>query len=391
MRRFGIVCGLGLAFAAGYVFRSSDSSDTPRARFPDAPRTAADVTPPPTEYSHADTYSSVFESGTAEDIVRRLSPGWPPPPSAADVQAAITRLASARATGDRPLFQALIQALATSGLEDAQRTLVELMTDDSIPDLDGAVFLDGLRDSGVPGIAAAAEHRVRIALANGVTTGTAGIGWFDLILKHGDQEQLDWVLSAEQGVALRTVALRALVRSPAPAAIRRSLMLFQTGSLDAALLDEFANHQPCLAFELIHSTLTTGTWHPAGKTSNYVAAVYGRTVPAERLVDARVALLALSAEGARIAAVYAVQALADRGFDPSGFQEILLVPVEILERGSRGELETEDWISVSSARLAIESNPVTWSTRSAAALDATGFANDALRVRAALRGPWRRW
>lgn len=391
MKRFGIIAGLGLAFVAGYVFRSSAPSDTPRARPPDAPRTADDVPPPPTERSHTDTYRSVFESGTAEDIVRRLSPVSPPPPSATDVQAAITRLASARATGDRPLFQALTQALAASGLEDAQRTLVELMTDDSIPDLDGEVFLDGLRDSGVPGIAAAAQTRVRIALANGVTTGTAGIGWFDLILKHGDQEQLDWVLSEEHGDSLHTVALRALVRSPAPAAIRRSLMLFETGSLDATLLDEFANHQPRLAFELIHSTLTTGTWHPAGKTDNRVAAVYGRIVPPERLVDARVALLALSAEGPRIAAVYAVQALAERSFDPSEFQEILLVPVEILERGSRGDLETAEWILVSSARLAIESNPVTWSTRSAAALEATGRASEALRVRAALRAPWRRW
>jgi hypothetical protein len=114
---------------------------------------------------------------------------------------------------------------------------------------------------------------------------------------------------------------------------------------------------------------------------------YGRCVPVERSADARAQLLAVDNTAERIAAVYAVCELADRGLDVAGLEPVLLAPVEVLERGHTGD--DEDAL-LSRARYAIEYNRVTWSERAAAALERAGYTDEARKVRAGLQSPWKR-
>jgi hypothetical protein len=145
------------------------------------------------------------------------------------------------------------------------------------------------------------------------------------------------------------------------------------------ILEEFAQQQPGLTFELLHERLVAGD--PRGVN------VYGRCVPAERLADARALLLAIGDTAERVLAVYAVNAIADRGLDIAGFEPLILAPVEVLEGGR--DAGTEEGL-LSAARYAVEYNRVTWSERAAAALEGAGYFDEAHKVRKGLQSPWKR-
>ena len=97
--------------------------------------------------------------------------------------------------------------------------------------------------------------------------------------------------------------------------------------------------------------------------------------------------LAIDDTAERVLAVYAVNALADRGLDVAGFEPLILAPVEVLENGRAGG--AEDGL-LSAARYSIEYNRVAWSERAAAALERAGYADEARKVRAGLQSPWKR-
>lgn len=336
----------------------------------------------------------IFQSGGAEAISRSLEDEPPPRITDAEEEALLVRLDEARATGDRPLFFALLRALARSGSERAQRRFIDLIADDSLPDLPGWCFLEALKDSRLPGIAQAALRRVEMNFAGGDTSGTAASGWFDLILLHGDKAHFDWVLSQGQSQAVGLQALEALVRCPSPSAVQCVVEMVRAGTLDYTFLGDFAECQPKVAFDLIQELITAGEGDRVAANPIYIARVYGRCAPAGRLVEARRTLLGFSEPAMRIAAVYAVQAFATRGFDVSDLEPVVLVPAEVLERrGSDGaDIEAEVAVAalVTMARYAIVNNPVAWSNRAASALESAGFKEEASRVRTGLKGPWKR-
>lgn len=390
-----ILVGICIGLLAGYVlFRvpgppPARSSTASPANIPPAQASAHRDRPSADGHAPAGRRAEIFLSGTAEEIRRNLEDREPPAVSDPELQIALGRLDEALVAGDRPLFLALVRALAASSNGHAQRKLLDLMGDESIPDLTGWHFRDGLRNSGLAGIADAAQRRVEMNIARGDTSWSAGHGWFDLILLHGDEMHVDWVLSRRESNELRLQALESLVRCPAERAVRRVVEMTRAGELDSSFLADFAGAQPQVAFELIHERLGAGEWGD-NKDPTYLAGIYGRCIPADRLAEARKALLALSKPASRIAAVYAIQALAARGLVLDGLDPLVFYPVEILERRPEGDARVADEL-VSRARFAIRYNEVTWSERSATALERAGFSDEASKVRVGLKSPWKKW
>jgi hypothetical protein len=253
------------------------------------------------------------------------------------------------------------------------------MHDESVPDLPGQHFFRCLRRSRLEGIADAAKHRVEMNLAAGETSWVAVSFWFDLALWQGDETHLDWVLALAEahGHQIHSMAMKALAGCPSPHVVKRVAGMIRAGTFDS--FEEFGRNQPDLCFQLLHERLIAGEL-----TGQEVFRAYGRCVPGERLAEARTVLLSLRDPAQRMAAVYAVNEIARRNLSAAGLEPILLAPVETLERGG-----AESYL-LSTARYAVEYNPVTWSERAAAALERAGYPTEARKVRAGLQSPWKR-
>lgn len=405
-----LLVGLGVGLVAGFLLFGAREHVSPARGAPVRPgregsaQLASVESDPssPARRSHAVRRLEILQSGSADAIARSLKDEPPPPTTDAEEQVLLVRLDEARATGDRPLFFALLRALARSGSERAQQRFIDLMADESLTDLTGWLFLEALKDSRLPWIAEVARRRVEMNTAGGDTSGAATDGWLDLVLLHGDKADVDWALSQSQSQAVRLRALSALVRCPSPNAVERVVEMARAGTLDSSFLDDFAECQPQAAFDLIQEMITAGEGGRLAQNPIYIVRVYGKCVPAGRFVEARRTLLGVSEPAMRTAAVYAVQALAARGFDVSGLEPVVLAPLEILER-RRNDRTAEDSRADSEARVAeaalvtmasyaIVNNQVAWSERAAAALEAVGFKEEAAKVQAGLKrnNPWKK-
>jgi hypothetical protein len=329
-RTVWLVTGIAVGFGAGFVV-----FDRPRA-----PERAERRAAPEREASAAPDETGA--GGQPEPAPLEKAPTGPKRASTelvADVDAA-------RAAGDWQAFTKALGMLGAAGDAAAQRKLVEIMGDGSIDltEFPGVRFHKWLKDSTIPGIAAAARARYEANVAAGETSWVAAAGWVDLVAEHGTREDLEWVVALiEKRLHQQSdMACRALLGARNPAVVEFVQGLWKSTGRIPLGFEEFATNHTAAAFGIVDAELAQG------RTDEHVVRAYALCVREGTLGVAKARLLDLREPGARLAAVYAVERMSKLGLDVSGLEPILAAPVEILTRG--------DGSLVSTALYAIEYN-----------------------------------
>jgi hypothetical protein len=321
----------------------------------------------------------------SEAIPGAASPAEPPPPSPRDL---LTRVRAAIREGDEGAFGTALRLLGRSEGEEAERALLALVEDPSVPSpLRGGPFLRGLARSTLPGIAAAARGRFEANLAAGEDSWVAADGWVDLVARHGDDADLVWLAGRNESFQIVDQARRAIFSSPSEAARRAARGLVESTRADIrGQIPDYLRWDLEEGFAIAERALRyvgPDAHGSSGPDLSDLFRAWGGGEPDGGIPELRAFLLGLREPMHRVAAVYAVQALAKRGSDTAAFGELLLEPTLVLERREPVE-------GLLSARSALGYNPVAWSERAAAALDAAGFAKEARKLRAGLSSPWRK-
>jgi hypothetical protein len=229
-----LIAGIAIGLAAGYAIFATGREETRATRAPTETgtpeeQTAATTEPdPPPAPTAGKERVEIFRSGAPNDIRRSLGDAAP---TETEVEVLLVRLDSARAAGDRQVFDAVLRALLHSGSEKAQQKLLDLMCDETLPDLKGREFFEALKDSRIEDVADAARRRVELNLAAGETSWVAVSGWFDLALWRGDETHLDWMLTLAEDRfhQIHRMAMKALGSCPSPHAVQRVAEMIRGG------------------------------------------------------------------------------------------------------------------------------------------------------------------
>jgi hypothetical protein len=275
--------------------------------------------------------------------------------------------------------------------------LLRLLSDESFipPGPVGDEFLDGLGESALPGIAAAARRRYELNVAAGTTSWIAAAGLFDLMARQGGSDEIAWLAARAESGLHRHDAREALVRSKSPLAVETVVRLLRQGKGDQELLVDFGRHHPTSANAIFRQVLTGELTVPY-REPHAILRAYGASAPADDLDATRDLLFSLTDPVQRICAVYAVEQLRRRGLETTGFEPLVDAPVEHLERVTPGTRSSV----TGKARYAISHNRIAWSERAARALDrAAGVLPQgsmtqdmqkiARKIRAGLASPWK--
>jgi len=334
-----------------------------------------------------------------------------------EVAALVPRIGSSREAGDWGEFNKALRALAKARTPAAQKALMDLLSDLSIvfPKRVGRIFYEGLEGSSLEGIAEAARKRFEQQIASGKTSWVAADGWVDLVAYHGDDEAVAWLAARDESTQIRDSANKALAKSQNPNAVRHMLNRLREQRNRAnhwREFDAFVKSHPDEGFELAAELirLILANRLPPHMSPSSVIASSMTAVPASRLPEAKELLLELRTEADRVAAVYAVQALHNRGLDVEGLDAIVLAPQMALASMSEddGAVLGSSLPALSDraylAMVAIKGNSITWSERAAQALEAAAMRlagssaqshvadmkKVAAMIRAELASPWRK-
>ncbi|MCU0727663.1 MAG: hypothetical protein MUE73_18035 [Planctomycetes bacterium] len=299
----------------------------------------------------------------------------------AEVEALIERIDRARTEGDGMSFHAALSGLAAARTPAARQKLLALAADGSLPMPFGSCavfFCSGLSDCDLPGVATAARNRLAAGEADARQ-------WARLLADHGDRDDIEVVLSS--GFADE------VARSPNPAALARTVELLAAGELSSQGLHALVRFHPEEAFPFILRQLRdeSAALRPPGRLD-----LLGGAVTSPRVPDAKAFLSSLTDPAWRLAAVWAVVRMTERGLDISGLEEFLVLPVVILEEADESTPE----VMVTTAAHLIGGSRILRDDRALAALATCaerlppGKKRDALEeiaaeLRTALGSPWR--
>jgi len=240
----------------------------------------------------------------------------------------------------------------------------------------GVSFARWLDESPLPSaeIVAAARRRFRMNVKAGETSWVATDGWFKMIARHGDAEDVRWLLERKESLQIRSQALDAVGWVRSPDAAEYVARLARNGKLSDRTLGVLSEHSPGIAFPILRDRIRASMDQGQTPSRSDLQALARSTDEARIAEMRRILEEAATLPGGALAAVYAVQGLDRKGLDVSGLDAILDAPVAYLEAlAAGGPVELAD-----RARYAIEYNKITWTERAAAALEA---ADAALRAR----------
>jgi len=356
-----MIKGLLIGLLAGFVIAWALFGDTERVVVRDSPARAAPL--PPVEQYEADGDS------------------WDPPPTEGDepadpakaekpvdVQELIRDADRARADNSWNDFRAALTQLGAAGTREAQEKLVELMGDPSLKMRGrmGQRFLKWLGTSSVPGIVGAARTRIeQEALAN-PGQAAAYDGWLALVATHGGPAEYGWIDELAKDKKIGRAAGDAYVQAAArPEAAARVAQMFEARDQPwfPSRWRALGSANPKLMRTLVESSYKDAKEHERVALGR----AYGAVVDAKSLPQARRFLSSLATEHERIGGVYAVQTMARSGLSIAGLESVTAAPVEALERMSANP--KRNLREFYRALNAIRVNPVTWSARTATALD----------------------
>lgn len=337
--------------------------------------------------------------------------------SSAEVEALVARLPKSRSEGDWRAFAKALRSLADARTPAAQQALMDVLLNLSIvfPKKVGRVFHEGLEHSELEGIADAARLRFEQQIASGKTSWVAADGWVDLVADHGDEADIAWLVAHTDSRQIRSSVQRALGKSQNPVAMQYMLRRFRehnSGAPHSRELIAFVKSHPQEGFDLVVELIRLALANRLSPHLDRRSVIRCSTVavPASRLSEARELLLELRTEGDRVAAVYAVQALHDRGLGMEGLEGIVLAPQEALAMMSEhdgadlGAFRTLLSNRAYEATTAIQANSITWSDEAVRVLEAAAarlegssaqghvkYMKDmAAKLRTGLASPWRK-
>jgi len=273
-------------------------------------------------------------------------------------------MAKARSEKNWPEFFAGILELIVHDSPEADRRLVALMGDGTLrlpgPWI-GERFLEGLLDSEVEGIGAAALARAKVELEEKKGSRWAGRGFLALVARFGDDEDVRWIetLATSKNRAQEVERALALgAANPTAAALLHERLLGRH-DLRWTAWREFASANPAAAFGTALELLPGR----GGEAYRFLGAATRR----ETVERARSRLLSLTGNRDRLAAVRAVEEMRRNGLDTSGFEPLLAAPRLLIEAGLAGRAGKGD---LTRAIHAIERNRVAWTDANLAALRA---------------------
>jgi len=339
-----------------------------------------------------------LRTASAEELGRLAAQGSLELDGAA-VTVLIERLDAAREARDWNQFRALLSLLGRAGTPEAEAKLVAVMGDPGLGFQQshlGPLFYEWLKDSQAPGIVAAARARLEREMED--HPGMPGVrrGWLSLIAAQGDTADLDWVETfADTPGGAREVQEALAAAGGRPEVAERVERMFRERKERWFIghLRLFATANPAAGARLLED----GLQHPRPGEERDLARTYGDTLPRADVERARAFLSGLRTPSQRMAAVYAVERMRRRGLDMGGMEDLVLAPVLTLER-YRDEPNLSPLVE---ARYAIEHNPITWSERTAKALEsaaervppaqAGALLEAARRVRAGIASPDSEW
>jgi hypothetical protein len=404
----GLVVG-GAVGAGAAWWRSAGEREVRHT--PGETRHGADVTPRlagvrPPEQSKASVTRSPLEQALASGDFTAINaalyvPRRTPPPSEAEIGAALTLLTRALEKKDPQPFRAAV-AVLTAGSDDprAREALVRLMADADVPSdlLRSPALANALGTTPDPAVAKAARARFERNLAAGETSWVAADTWLLLLARHGSPEEVAWIAERNESSQIRRKAIEALAASRNPAAVRHLRDALHAGRLDNALsaMLESSTEEGLRLLEERWQALHADPPAIGEPGTKEVAALWSQHAPREDAPRLVREMLRSADERRRIEAVYALTVLARRGIDVAEFEPLLLAPVVALERRATPREDGQHDAVGNTAVYAIEYNPITWSERAARALEnahAPGGSDPrkiAAKVRAGLADPWHR-
>lgn len=245
------------------------------------------------------------------------------------------------------LYYAVVRALAKAGTPEADEILIRVVGDDGLsfpsPQTLAHLVYDSLEKSEQPGIADAARRRFERNLKDGRDSWVAAEGWLDLVARHGDLEDVHWLLARNESGQIRGKANESLglVRDPEAVALVRDYLLEAAGMKARRLLpyyqrvlDRFVEHHRAdgweVARELMERALRSGeapdNLDLTGLFSVLVDAGWPKHEPELRSI-----LLSLTSLEHRVHALAAYRRLDREGADVSAYGRILEAPVEMVQ------------------------------------------------------------
>jgi hypothetical protein len=408
----GLVVGGLLGWAAATLLTAGDGRPLPtepssdrRARADEAGGSAAlpELAPQSAAQAPVATFRKEPEIsiGAADaQAIERFAKNASRPFPEDTMRALVARLRDAVARGDRALAVAVIEALGLADRAEADDALVELMGNVALPlpHPFGGHFAKALEDSRATGVAEAARRRVDALIAGGEKSWTSGLGWFDLVARHGSRADLEWMLAHEG--QLRHQAVEALSKSSSPQAFDLLQEEVREGRIEVRNLRALAEHSPVKVADLLEDLLAREAYR--GELRDMLG-TYAQVLPIDRVDEAK-ALLRRLPDPRGFSAVYAVEVLRRRGIDVSDMTDVMRGPERFLSTFLTPADADAASSRVYAAMYAIEYNRGTWSEDAARALEAAAreirahplpspsadaLEDVAAKVRTGLRNPWK--
>lgn len=352
----GLIAGLGVGYA---LWGAGPSETRERERAPsrngvttrDEPAPAATTPPDP-------PLIDILAAGNATEIDAAAGAGAL---GTAEVDVLLNRLGTAIENGDAALFLAAVRALGKSRDPRAHARLVEVMADVSTPLPDAASYsiAQALLDSEVPGVLAAARRRFEAS-----APGPSSSAWLQLVAAHGRAEDIDWLLGAvpDRNAAVSYVAF---AKNPVAAAAFEKLLRAHPNDADALRwLPGHGSTHPAESYALAMEILGRHT-ESSGPPDYSLLIALGQTVEPGRLAELRPFLDSMSGAKDRFPALVVVDAVRRRGLDTGMFATVIEAPTLTLETFD----PSKDAVLVGEAAGAIKRYRVTWSERTARALE----------------------
>lgn len=369
----GLVVGLGAGWVGG-TWMHRDAGDTPDTAHTSESEAAipATVTSPhlegegstATPTQPAQTPSTASATSTHDTSV--------PAPSAPDVDVILARLTKADTERDWPAFRKALTDMAhaaQAGSIEAQKVLLEVMKDGDrrFPTRMGRTFLVGLEASELPGIAEAALAHAAASVANGNTSWTAVDGWDQLVANSGSPDTFEALLALADDGQIANRTRRALATSTnrdAAAFLLAWLHEQPERDEDARLLEKLSRSHPELVYEALSSPTAWAALEATDVTRDRKRSTLRRRLralmhaaPTDE-VDALLSRANRLPRAMRVQAVYGVQALIERGIDPTGADLVLGAPIDVLDDYARAQDPRALASDARQAMYAIEYNPV---------------------------------
>lgn len=278
---------------------------------------------------------------------------------------------------DSATFRVVLYLLKKSGTARAQRALVQVLGDTSVAlhPADVRACVSALQDRGIAGVAEAAARRLEHAFTYRVGNTPDMRALMTLVALHGDLDTSSKLKALAAEKAVLSTYWQSLVNAASRPRIAEEFAAHFKGADGyerlrlRALFPKLALSNPDLTVELVGREIKAVTGHALGPLVRSLA-----TAANERnFENVRSILVECDQIEQRLEATYAIEILSRKGLEVSAFDRIRSAPVEELER-----LVSADANSGSTRRRftrllhIIEHNRVTWTHRSAQALELAG-------------------